>query len=83
MYSLVKRQAEVEILPLAKSEKLGVISYSPLAAGLLTGKYGVSRRPDRGRLIEHPIYKLRFSEAWMYEIADKLQIHRVHPEKWL
>ena len=71
MYSLVKRQAEVEILPLAQSEKLGVISYSPLGAGLLTGKYGVSRRPDGGRLIEHPIYKLRFSEAWMYETADK------------
>ena len=71
MYSLVKRQAEVEILPLAKSEKLGVISYSPLGAGLLTGKYGVSRRPDGGRLIEHPIYKLRFREGWMYETADK------------
>ena len=33
MYNLVKRQAEVEILPLAESEKLGVISYSPLGGG--------------------------------------------------
>ena len=40
MYSLVKRQAEVEILPLALSEQLGVISYSPLGSGLLSGKYG-------------------------------------------
>ena len=71
MYSLVKRQAEVEILPLAQSEKLGVISYSPLAGGLLTGKYGVSRRPERGRLIEHALSKLRYGEAWMYETADK------------
>src|SRR5205085_2125196 len=30
MYSLAKRQAEVEILPLARSEEMGVISYSPL-----------------------------------------------------
>ena len=30
MYNLVKRQAEVEILPLARAERLGVISYSPL-----------------------------------------------------
>jgi aryl-alcohol dehydrogenase-like predicted oxidoreductase len=45
MYSLVKRQAEVEILPLAVSEQLGVISYSPLGGGLLTGKYGVNKRP--------------------------------------
>ena len=40
MYSLVKRQAEVEILPLALSEQVGVISYSPLGSGLLSGKYG-------------------------------------------
>jgi aryl-alcohol dehydrogenase-like predicted oxidoreductase len=37
MYNLVKRQAEVEVLPLAASEQIGVISYSPLGAGLLTG----------------------------------------------
>ena len=34
MYNLVKRQAEVEILPLAEAEQLGVISYSPLGGGL-------------------------------------------------
>ncbi len=39
MYSLAKRQAEVEILPLALSEQMGVIPYSPLGGGLLTGKY--------------------------------------------
>lgn len=38
MYSLVKRQAEVELLPMAKSEGIGVAAYSPLGAGLLTGK---------------------------------------------
>lgn len=43
MYNLVKRQAEVEILPLAASEQMGVITYSPLGAGLLTGKYGVNK----------------------------------------
>ena len=39
MYNLVKRQSEVEILPMAASENLGVITYGPLAGGLLTGKY--------------------------------------------
>ena len=33
MYSLVKRQAEVEILPMAQAESLGVMTYSPLAGG--------------------------------------------------
>ncbi len=40
MYNLVKRQAEVEILPQAVDAGLGVFPYSPLGGGLLTGKYG-------------------------------------------
>jgi aryl-alcohol dehydrogenase-like predicted oxidoreductase len=47
MYNLLKRQAEVEILPLAQSENLGVISYSPLGGGMLTGKYG-TEEPKTG-----------------------------------
>ena len=35
MYNIVKRQAEVEILPMAKAEDIGVISYSPLGGGFL------------------------------------------------
>ena len=45
MYNLTKRQAEVELLPLAQGEQIGVIPYSPLGGGLLTGKYGASQRP--------------------------------------
>ncbi|MGA8595680.1 MAG: aldo/keto reductase [Bryobacteraceae bacterium] len=37
-YSLVKRGVEDEILPYAKSQNIGVIVYSPMGAGLLTGK---------------------------------------------
>ena len=71
MYSLVKRQAEAEILPLAQSENLGVISYSPLSAGLLAGKYGVSRRPASGRIVENPKMQTRYSTPWYYQTADK------------
>ncbi len=39
MYNLLKRQAEVEILPMARERKLAVFPYSPLAGGLLSGKY--------------------------------------------
>jgi aryl-alcohol dehydrogenase-like predicted oxidoreductase len=38
-YSLVSRGAERELLPLCREEGLGVIPWSPLAGGLLTGKY--------------------------------------------
>lgn len=71
MYNLVKRQAEVEILPLAQSEKLGVIPYSPLGGGLLTGKYGASRRPEAGRLIENQMYQTRYGAEWVYEVAEQ------------
>lgn len=70
MYNLVKRQAEVELLPMALSENLAVIPYNPLAAGLLTGKYGVNRRPESGRLVEHRIYQTRYGDKGMYQVAD-------------
>ncbi len=71
MYNLVKRQAEVELLPMAQSEKLGVIPYSPLGAGLLTGKYSASLQPESGRLMENKTYQTRYGAAWMYETAGQ------------
>lgn len=38
-YNLVQRDIEADLLPLCDAENIGVISYSPLAAGFLTGKY--------------------------------------------
>lgn len=84
MYSLVKRQVESEILPLAKSEELGVISYSPVGGGLLSGKYSRDKRPDKGRIIQNREYVKRYSEDWVYGVAqdftafaNKMGIHPV------
>ncbi|GAP08000.1 MAG TPA: aldo/keto reductase [Anaerolinea thermolimosa] len=71
MYNLVKRQAEVEILPMARAEGLGVITYSPLGGGLLTGKYTPGTRPEKGRLVENKMYQVRYGAAWMVEVADR------------
>lgn len=83
MYNLVKRQAEVEILPMAESENLGVIPYSPLGGGLLTGKYGTNKRPDSGRLVESDAYQTRYGIPGYYEVAEKFtnfaQEHNVAP----
>jgi aryl-alcohol dehydrogenase-like predicted oxidoreductase len=46
-YSLAERSAERELFPMAEAHGLGVLTYSPLAGGLLTGKY---RRGEQGRL---------------------------------
>jgi len=72
MYNLVKRQAEVEILPMALSENVSVMSYSPLGGGLLSGKYGVNKRPTDGRLIDNKMYAERYSDPAMYKIAENL-----------
>jgi myo-inositol catabolism protein IolS len=40
MYSLFARAAEEAVLPFCASHGIGVIAHSPLAKGLLTGKYG-------------------------------------------
>ncbi len=73
MYNLTKRQAEVELLPLAQSEGLGVIPYSPLGGGLLTGKYGVGVRPESGRLVENAQYQKRYGDAMHWETADRFK----------
>ncbi|NNK58540.1 MAG: aldo/keto reductase [Desulfofustis sp.] len=75
MYNLVKRQAEVELLPLAEQENLAVTPYSPLGGGLLTGKYGVGRKPEKGRLVDVGFYSKRYSLEQYYQTADNLCAH--------
>ena len=68
MYNLVKRQAEVEILPMAEANGIGVIPYSPAAAGLLSGKYSGEAT---GRLKTNKMYEARYGEPWAFEVAEK------------
>lgn len=83
MYNLVKRQAEVEILPLAENEGIGVIPYSPLGGGLLTGKYTPTDKPDSGRLVENQMYMKRYGVDDYYETAADFTVHAqergIHP----
>lgn len=72
MYNLVKRMAEVEILPMAESEDLAVTPYSPLGGGLLSGKYARGARPENGRLVRSLRYSTRYREEWMHKAAEDL-----------
>ena len=47
-YNLLNREPEVEILPACAHYGLGVVSYSPLARGVLTGKYPPGQPPAEG-----------------------------------
>jgi aryl-alcohol dehydrogenase-like predicted oxidoreductase len=69
MYSLVKRQAEVEIFPMAQDQGIALVPYSPLGGGLLTGKYA---NGGTGRLTDDPRYALRYGQGWMHDVAARL-----------
>lgn len=83
MYSLVKRQVESEIFPLAQAENLGVITYSPVGGGLLSGKYGPDRRPNTGRILSNAEYTARYGEDWVFDVAGRFSTFAaecgVHP----
>ena len=51
-YSLVSRDIEREIVPLALDQRPGIMAWSPLQAGLLTGKFRRGVRPAVSRLNE-------------------------------
>jgi len=70
MYSLVKRQAEVELLPMCESEGITCATYSPLGGGLLSGKYLAGAAS--GRLAEDPRYAARYAPAFMQDTARAL-----------
>ncbi|SPJ28272.1 aldo/keto reductase [Falsiruegeria mediterranea] len=79
MYNLVKRQAEVEILPMCADQGITVAPYSPLGGGLLTGKYA---QGGSGRLDEDAGYATRYGLDWMpgavaglVQIAQELEVN--------
>ncbi len=72
-YSLQAREAEYELIPLAVDQGLGVLVWSPLAGGLLTGKYRRNAEPPAGsRQLtdwnEPPVY----DRERLYDIVDVL-----------
>jgi aryl-alcohol dehydrogenase-like predicted oxidoreductase len=69
MYNLVKRQAEVEILPMAADQGISIHPYSPLGGGLLTGKYA---RGETGRLSDNEMYAKRYGLPQMHDTARAL-----------
>jgi aryl-alcohol dehydrogenase-like predicted oxidoreductase len=74
MYSLAKRTAEIEILPMAHAEGIGVISYSPLGGGLLAGRHNPDAAEKSVRLDENPIYRARYGGEWYHQAASRFLI---------
>ncbi|WP_372459829.1 aldo/keto reductase [Streptomyces anatolicus] len=49
-YSIIARGAERDVLPLMERYGMGVLVWSPLGSGLLTGRYRKGHRPTGGRV---------------------------------
>src|SRR5947199_396393 len=49
-YSLIERTVERELIPMAEALGLGVTAWSPLAGGVLTGKYAEGKAPADARM---------------------------------
>ena len=76
-YNLMNRQPEVELLPAARSFGLGVVPYSPIARGVLSGKYRVNQTAEPGSRAARQDKRMMETE-WRPEsllIADKLRAH--------
>ena len=71
-YSLQGREAEYELVPIALDQGVGIMVWSPMAGGLLSGKYRRDQKPEEGRHLtdwgEPPVY----DEDKLYDIIEEL-----------
>ncbi|WP_319380695.1 NADP(H)-dependent aldo-keto reductase [Thiomicrorhabdus sp.] len=60
-YNLLNRSYEVGLAEVAYREKVGLLAYSPLAFGVLAGKYLDGQRPDKARITLFPRFDRYFN----------------------
>ena len=70
-YSLQAREAEYELVPAALDQGLGILVWSPLAGGLLSGKYRRDTQPEGRHLTDWGEPPVRDQEQ-LYDIVDIL-----------
>ena len=78
-YNLLKRMPEVELLPACGYYGLGVVPYSPIARGVLTGKYAPGAEPETGSRAASQDKRIMETE-WRPENLEIAQTVRRHAE---
>lgn len=76
-YNLLNRMPEVEVLPACAHYGIGVVPYSPIARGVLTGKYPPGQPPAEGTRAargDKRISETEFREESLV-IAQQLKVH--------
>ena len=73
LYSLIHRDLELELIPLCEVEEIGILPWSPLAGGFLTGKYRRGKKRPVGTRLADPDYVfLRFDEERAFNVVEVL-----------
>lgn len=77
LYNIVNRDIEVEVLPACRKHGIGVVTYSPLARGILTGKYRAGQNYPEGSRASRNDKRMREAELRdeSIEIAEKITAH--------
>jgi aryl-alcohol dehydrogenase-like predicted oxidoreductase len=74
-YNLLDRRIERELLPMAQTYGIGIIPWSPLAGGLLTGKYSRTAEPPRGsryeNVKENKVQQQRYTEP-SFDVIERV-----------
>jgi aryl-alcohol dehydrogenase-like predicted oxidoreductase len=80
LYNIVNRDIEVELLPMCREYRVGVVSYSPLARGILTGKYKAGAPFPAGSRAARNDKRMQQAELRDASFVIAEEIHR-HCEK--
>jgi aryl-alcohol dehydrogenase-like predicted oxidoreductase len=81
-YSLVNRSFEIGLAEMAIREQVGLLAYSPLAFGTLTGKYLAGGNPPKARITlfdRFTRYRAANTEAAIYEYVKLFRKHGIDP----
>lgn len=77
-YSLLNRTFEVGLAEMAIREQIGLLAYSPLAFGVLSGKYLDGQRPEKGRLTLFERFQRYNNPQVEAVVADYVAVARRH-----
>jgi aryl-alcohol dehydrogenase-like predicted oxidoreductase len=78
-YNLLQRRIEHGLVEACEREQVSLIAYSPLAMGVLTGKYSGGCRPGRARLSSPNRYSEMYLQERLLSVADAyVEVARAH-----
>ena len=75
MYNLVARKLEDEFTEFSTTKKINLVTYNPLAGGILTDRYNLNSNPTEGRFGSSAVatmYKGRYWNQEIFEVKEEL-----------